>query len=106
MSGPASHAAGTEQDLVEWMTLVARHTRTSLAPPPLPGPLLRRWADTPVLVATGTHDRFYPPAGIAGPARALLGTEIIALPGVGHLGPHEDPALLPALLDQLDTHRR
>ncbi|MGN9843949.1 alpha/beta fold hydrolase [Nonomuraea sp. H19] len=105
MSGQAPHSAGTDQNLVEWMTLVARHTRTSLAPPPLPGPLLRRWAGTPVLVATGTQDCFYPLARIAGSARALLGTEAIALPGVGHLGPHEDPALLTALLDRLDTHR-
>lgn len=41
-----------DHPLVEWMTLVARHSRTSLAPSPLPGPVVRRWAGTPVVVAT------------------------------------------------------
>ncbi len=101
MSGQTRGMAGADHRLAEWMTLVARHSRTSLAPPPVPKPIVRRWAGTPVVVATGAEDRFYPPARIGRPARALLGTDVVAVPGLGHLGPHEDPTLLPALLDRL-----
>ncbi|MFI7453930.1 alpha/beta fold hydrolase [Nonomuraea sp. NPDC049714] len=100
MSGTAHRAANW---LAEWMTLVARHSRTSLAPPPLPAPVVRRWAGTPAVVATGAEDRFYPPGRITGAARALLGCEVVTAPGLGHLAPHEDPALLPALLGHLPT---
>jgi pimeloyl-ACP methyl ester carboxylesterase len=103
MSGRPGGPSGPDLVLAPWMTLVARHSRTSLAPPPLPASVVRRWQHTPVVVATGTEDRFYPPARIGGPVRALLDTEVVAVPGLGHLGPHEDPALLPALLDRLQA---
>ncbi|MGP3920106.1 alpha/beta fold hydrolase [Nonomuraea sp. 10N515B] len=101
MSGQSRGLTGAEHMLAEWMTLVARHSRTSLAPSPLPEPIVRHWKGTPVVVATGAEDRFYPPACIGRSARALLGADVVAVPGLGHLGPHEDPALLPALLGRM-----
>ncbi|GAA4509176.1 hypothetical protein GCM10023096_11820 [Nonomuraea ferruginea] len=101
MSGRAHETDGSDHRLAEWMTLVARHSRTSLAPSPLPAPLVSRWRGTPVVVATGQEDCFYPPARLHGPALALLDTNVVNVPGVGHLGPHEDATLLPALLDTL-----
>lgn len=101
MSGQTRGIIDVNRVPVEWMTLVARHSRTSLAPSPLPEPVVRRWEGTRVVVATGAEDRFYPPARISGPARALLGAEVVAVPGLGHLGPHENPALLPALVGRL-----
>ncbi|MEU4829083.1 alpha/beta hydrolase [Streptosporangium sp. NPDC023615] len=101
MSGRAHVPRDGDRMPAEWMTLVARHSRTSLAPAPLPASVVRRWEGTPVVVATGTDDRFYPPARVGGPVRALLGGETVAVPGMGHLGPHEDPELLPALLGRL-----
>ncbi|MEV4837856.1 hypothetical protein AB0K05_25265 [Nonomuraea sp. NPDC049486] len=85
MSGAAHKTTGATHELAEWMTLVARHSRTSLAPSLLPAPLVRRWRDTPVVVATGEEDCFYPPARLREPALALLGTEAVAMPGGGHL---------------------
>jgi pimeloyl-ACP methyl ester carboxylesterase len=105
MSGQSRARTGPDPMLTAWMTLVARHSRTSLAPAPLPSPVVRRWAGTPVVVATGGADCFYPPARIGGPARALLSTDVVAVPGLGHLGPHEDSALLPALLGRLRAAR-
>ncbi|MEV4566147.1 hypothetical protein AB0K12_20490 [Nonomuraea sp. NPDC049419] len=52
-------------------------------------------------MATGTEDHLHPPSRIARPARALLGTDVVAVPGLGHLGPHEGPTLLSALLSRL-----
>ncbi|WP_331279912.1 alpha/beta fold hydrolase [Streptosporangium roseum] len=105
MSGQSRARTGPDPMLTAWMILVARHSRTSLAPAPLPPPVVRRWAGTPVVLATGAADCFYPPARIGGPARALLSTDVVAVPGLGHLGPHEDPALLPALLGRLRAAR-
>jgi pimeloyl-ACP methyl ester carboxylesterase len=101
MSGRDSGRNGQDRVLAQWMTLVGRHSRTSLAPPPLPAPVVRRWEGIPIVVATGTEDCFYPPARISGRVHALLGADVVAVPGLGHLGPHEDPALLPALLERL-----
>ncbi|MGI5290955.1 alpha/beta hydrolase [Nonomuraea polychroma] len=101
MSGQTRGMAGADHMLAEWMTLVARHSRTSLAPLPLPEPIVRRWAGTSVVVATRAEDRFYPPARIDRPARTLLDADVVTVPGPGHLGPHEGPALLPALLGRL-----
>jgi pimeloyl-ACP methyl ester carboxylesterase len=102
MSGPAP-AHGRERDRQDaWLTLVARHCRTSLAPRPLPDRVVRRWRATPVRVAAGAHDCFFPPARLAAPARRLLGTGVHGIPGAGHLAPHERPDDIRALLRDLD----
>ncbi|WP_084528659.1 alpha/beta hydrolase [Nocardia crassostreae] len=48
--GPGREPPAAE---VEWMTLLATHCRTTLAPPPLPGALLSRRADRECLVTVG-----------------------------------------------------
>ncbi|RCV47665.1 alpha/beta fold hydrolase [Marinitenerispora sediminis] len=99
MSGPGqAGAARRAHPDAHWMTLVATHTRTSLAPRPLPVRALGRWRGTPVRVATGSHDCFFPPARLRGPARAGLDADVHVLPGSGHLALHEAPQRIAALL--------
>ncbi|WP_083421427.1 alpha/beta fold hydrolase [Jiangella alkaliphila] len=70
---------------VAWMTLVATHCHTTLAPPPLPPELLTRRTNRPCIVAVGEHDRFLPPQRL-GPALArTMNLDLRVLPGMGHL---------------------
>lgn len=101
MSGRA-HVAQDVHPLAPWMTLVGRYCRTSLAPAPLPMECLRPWRETPITVATGSEDTLFSPARLHGPAYRLLGAEVHAMEGLGHLGPLEDPAPVAALLRELD----
>jgi pimeloyl-ACP methyl ester carboxylesterase len=87
-TAPGGRASET---VVEWMTLAARHCRSTLAPPPLPPDALARWADTPLEVATGQHDRFLPPERLEPVVRQVLGRSLRVLPGVGHLAVEERP---------------
>jgi pimeloyl-ACP methyl ester carboxylesterase len=87
--------------LVQWMTLVARHTWSSLAPAPLPEAALRRWARHPVTVATGAEDIFLPPHRL-GPAVAnRLHTNLAVIPHAGHFAHDEQPAAVLALVNDL-----
>jgi pimeloyl-ACP methyl ester carboxylesterase len=70
---------------VEWMTLMATHCRTTLAPPPLPAAVLTRRAERPCVVAVGEHDRFLPPARLAPAVRRTMNLDLRVFPGVGHL---------------------
>ncbi|OOC56441.1 MULTISPECIES: alpha/beta fold hydrolase [Nocardiopsis] len=101
MSGPAHVTAGTHP-YAEWMTLVGRHCRTSLAPGPLPMECLRPWEDTPVVVATGSHDTFYSPARLHGPARRFLDADVAVMEGAGHLALNEQPERVAELLRSVD----
>lgn len=101
MSGPDGVADGTHP-YAPWMTLVGRHCRTSLAPGPLPLECLRPWADTPVVVATGSHDVFYSPERLHGPARRFLGTDVLVMEGAGHLALDEQPKRIAELLRSVD----
>ncbi|MFC7340906.1 alpha/beta fold hydrolase [Saccharopolyspora griseoalba] len=81
-------------ELVDWMTLVARHVRTSLDPgaaPPQAAALDR-------VVVAGEHDRYFPPSALAGPVREVLGQELTVLPGSGHLLVDERPDELAELI--------
>src|SRR3954470_16860305 len=60
---------------VEWMTLVARHTRTSLAPSPVPDAVARRWWSVPRRVLSGEHDTFLPVRRLGAAARQKLDVE-------------------------------
>ncbi|MDT0268616.1 alpha/beta hydrolase [Streptomyces sp. DSM 44915] len=94
MSGPGARPAA---ELVDWMTLLARSCRSSLAPAPLPG-----WAlagDGPTLVATGEHDVFLPPARLASAVERRLRTPVRILPGVGHLVAEERPETVVGLVE-------
>ncbi|WP_069815740.1 alpha/beta fold hydrolase [Streptomyces sp. TP-A0874] len=82
-------------ELVEWMTLVARHARSSGVPglatlPPRP---------VPRLVVTGEQDVFLPPRRLAPAVRDRLGLELGVVPGTGHLVVEERPEQLSALVD-------
>lgn len=76
---------------VEWMTLVARHVRTSLAPSPLPRHVLDRWRETPRAVLCGEQDCFLPVRPLARAVRAGLGTDLQVVEGAGHLVPEDQP---------------
>ncbi|MER7080907.1 Pimeloyl-ACP methyl ester carboxylesterase [Saccharopolyspora kobensis] len=68
-------------ELVEWMTLIARHARSSLDPAPAVV------ADRAVerVVAVGDHDRYFPSGPLAAAARRTLGLPLSVLPSAGHL---------------------
>jgi pimeloyl-ACP methyl ester carboxylesterase len=88
------------EDLVDWMTVVSRHVRTSLAPRPLPAHVLRQ-VTSPVLVLAGEHDPFLPGRRLAAAARQRLpSAQTTVVSGGSHLLPHDQPAHVTALLTQ------
>lgn len=90
-----------QSDLVEWYTLVARHARTSLAPPPLPAALLRERRAVPRIVATGAHDAFLPPRRLQRPTRELLDSTLRVIDNAGHLVTGEQPDAIASLVAEL-----
>ena len=87
------HARGRapSSEHVEWMTLVGRHVRTSLAPSPLPPAVLDRWQDTPRAVLCGDQDCFLPVPPLAAAARTKLGVDLDVVKEAGHLTPEDQP---------------
>jgi pimeloyl-ACP methyl ester carboxylesterase len=79
--------------LVEWLTLVARCTRTTGAPGPHPAGMVDRWQDRNVQVLVGERDVFFSPARLAAPARRLGATLTVA-PRAGHLLVDQRPDLV------------
>ena len=77
--------------LTEWMTLVPEHVRSSLAPAPLPNPVLSAWRNTPCQVVVGARDRIYGPHRLADPAQKLLHCSTTVVPYAGHLLTHTAP---------------
>ncbi|WP_063131324.1 alpha/beta fold hydrolase [Nocardia fusca] len=98
MTGPTHPVA---PQLAEWMTLVARYCRTTLAPAPLAPALLDRCRSTPCVVAVGAHDIFLPPDRLEPAVRDLLGSELRVLEGCGHLALDDDPASVVELVNDL-----
>ncbi|SNS30694.1 Pimeloyl-ACP methyl ester carboxylesterase [Geodermatophilus saharensis] len=98
LHGPGRHPADDE---VEWMTLVARTTRTSAAPGPLPAAVLRRWRATPRAVLSGERDCFLPAPRLRDAVRRHLDVELQVLPGTGHMAPDEQPEAVVAAVDTL-----
>ncbi|TDC96416.1 alpha/beta hydrolase [Saccharopolyspora aridisoli] len=90
------HAPGNSPraELVDWMTLVARHVRTSLDPNAAPPPT--RTVDR--VIVAGEHDRYYPPRALADRVRDVLGQELTAFPRSGHLLIDERPEAIADLL--------
>lgn len=84
------------QGLVQWMTLVARHTRP-LSSAGITGP----GGDAATVVATGEHDVFLPPARLAPAVRAAFHHDVVVVPGAGHLITEQDPESLRHLLQPL-----
>ncbi|MFI5527719.1 alpha/beta fold hydrolase [Kitasatospora sp. NPDC051853] len=101
MHGPGHLPA---PELVEWMTLVARHSRSSGAPGlAVPPPAGDR---PPLLVVSGGHDVFLPPRRLAPAVRRALGTELRVVEAAGHLLVDEHPELLAGLVTAGDAPAR
>jgi pimeloyl-ACP methyl ester carboxylesterase len=83
-------------ELVDWMTLVARHTR------PVSASEIIAPSNIPTIIATGQADVFLPPARLGPAARAAGGHDLHVIAGAGHLVTEEQPEAVVALLDQLD----
>lgn len=93
----AMHAPGHQPrtELVEWMTLIARHARSS-GPPgiaDLPPTATRRCA------VAGEHDTFLPLRRLGPAVRKTLGIDLDVAAGSGHLLVDEDPEYVAALID-------
>ncbi|WP_030089242.1 alpha/beta fold hydrolase [Streptomyces baarnensis] len=86
--------------LSSWMCLVARHCRTSLAPPPLPSRLLEQRRTVPTLVVVGRFDPFLPPRALGPAARRRLGAEFQVIEGAGHLLLDEAPVEVSAVVEE------
>lgn len=92
------------EELSDWMTQVARHCRSSLAPPPLPTAVLaavRQQATC--LVAIGRDDVFLPPGRIGPAVRRSLGTDLRILDHCGHLGLDEQPNEITRLIAEITS---
>ncbi|MFV2098569.1 alpha/beta fold hydrolase [Micromonospora sp. LOL_014] len=98
MHGPGEHPSPV---LTDWMTLVARECRSSLAPLPLPVATLQRAAGVPMAVATGERDVFLPPSRLRRAVSRSLGVDMEVLPGAGHLVPDEHPEQVLSLVDEV-----
>jgi pimeloyl-ACP methyl ester carboxylesterase len=87
------HGLGQRPSTTEasWMTLVAQHTRSTLAPPPLPQAVVERWRMVPRVVLSGERDCFLPVKPLSAATRGKLGTDLQVLADAGHLVPDERP---------------
>ncbi|WP_329403392.1 alpha/beta hydrolase [Streptomyces virginiae] len=83
------------EELVNWMTLVARHSRSSGAP----GAATLPTRSMPRLVVTGEHDVFLPPRRLSPAVRGTLGTDLGVVTDAGHLVVEECPEYLSTLLE-------
>jgi pimeloyl-ACP methyl ester carboxylesterase len=90
------HAPGIQPrpELVEWMTLVARHARSSGDPGAADLP--KRTA--PRLVVSGERDVFLPPRKLGPAVRRKLGNDLGVIAGAGHLVVEENPEYLAGLV--------
>ncbi len=91
------HEPGTalEDAEVHWMTLVARHVKSSFAPPPLPDETLQS-IEAPVLLVSGEKDVFLPGPNLEAGARKRLPTlrDTLIVPGAGHNLVHDRPGFV------------
>lgn len=94
-------APGGEPDdeLVEWMALVGRHVRSSMAPPALADAALARLERIGIDILCGEHDVFLPPEKLRAAASRRLGNASFSIVrAAGHLLPHERPGPIVDLL--------
>ena len=92
MSGP--EPVPSSDSVVEWMTLIARSTRTTGAPGPQPPDVLDRWRARDVRVLVGEHDTFFPPERLEDRVRSHLGVALEVVHGAGHLLVDQRPDVL------------
>jgi pimeloyl-ACP methyl ester carboxylesterase len=84
-----------DHDLVEWTALVGRHVRSSMAPPAIDDAALTRLVEVRVDILCGEHDVVLPPEKLRrAAARRSSNASFAAVPGAGHLLPHEQPGPL------------
>jgi len=83
------------KELVEWMTLVALHARSTAAPGTVRPPV----RSTPRLVVTGAHDVFLPPRRLGPAVRTTLGVSLDVVDDAGHLMVEEQPEYLAVMVD-------
>lgn len=81
------------ESLADWLTLVARSTRTTGAPDPLPPEVLDRWHSQNVRALVGERDVFFTPAALTEPV-SRLGTTLDVVPEAGHLLTDQRPDLV------------
>ena len=81
--------------LVEWMTLVAQHTKTTLAPSALPPTRLKE-IKLPVQVLIGEEDTFLPTRRMRSGIRKMKTTSMKIVENAGHLMPLEHPDVVAA----------
>ncbi|MFE2010462.1 alpha/beta fold hydrolase [Streptomyces sp. NPDC059491] len=91
MHGPAHRP---REALVEWMTLVSRHARSSGAPGEVELPA----RPVPRLVVNGSHDVFLPLDRLRPAVRTRLDVDLNVIDGAGHLVVEEHPGALAALV--------
>lgn len=80
-----------DRRLVEWMTLVARHTKPTGAPSSLPSAVTTQWSATPRIVLSGEHDCFLLPKLLGPAVQEHLQVELEVLPGMAHLSVDDNP---------------
>ena len=98
MSGPG-HVPSTQ--LVEWMTLVARTSRSTGAPAPYPDTLVANWRGHNIRVTVGDQDAFFPSGRLRDVCRAKLGTDPTVVEHAGHLLADEEPTRITNLVAEL-----
>jgi pimeloyl-ACP methyl ester carboxylesterase len=84
----------------DWLTLVAKSTRTTGAPDPLPIDVLDRWHGENLGVLVGERDVFFTPAALSEPVRRL-GATLDVVPEAGHLLTDQRPDLVVAACSQV-----
>jgi len=99
----AMHAPGwrPRPELVEWMTLVARHAHSS-GPPGIATPST---ATARRRVVSGRHDTFLPPRRLGPAVRRALGIDLDVVADAGHLLVEEAPEYVVSLIDSPDGTR-
>ncbi|ANS28648.1 hypothetical protein R1CP_19830 [Rhodococcus opacus] len=95
-----------DMSLVSWYSMVADHCFPGRPPHRLPARTVHRWSGTPVVVATGEHDRLVPPQALRPRARSLLGVDVHTLPRVGHLALREAPAAVAELITPAPNNQK
>lgn len=93
-------------ELSEWMAVVARCCRSSLAPSPLPSGVLADRRTVACLVATGRHDGFLSPWSLGPAVQRQLGIYPQIVDGAGHLLLEEAPGRIAGLVEELRSGAR
>ncbi|KGN42231.1 alpha/beta fold hydrolase [Knoellia aerolata] len=88
------------EPMVDWMTVVARCTRTTGAPGPLPSDVLDRWRGRPVRILAGALDVFFRPARLA-EAAVRIGARLDVVEDAGHLLVDQRPDLVATAVTEL-----